>query len=210
MVRIGDYIAAFASCFPEATVDLAPWQMTEAAGRVTDGLMGQLSPDSYIISDKIAIHRSARIESGAQLKGPLIIGPECFVAAGALLRGGVWLERACSIGPGCEVKSSVLFAGARLAHFNFIGDSVIGADVNFEAGSIVANTRNERAGSVRVRIDGMLHDTGAAKFGALVGDGARIGANAVLAPGTLLAPGAIVPRLGLVDQETQAGDHSPA
>jgi bifunctional N-acetylglucosamine-1-phosphate-uridyltransferase/glucosamine-1-phosphate-acetyltransferase GlmU-like protein len=141
------------------------------------------------------------------LKGPLILGADCFVASGAYLRGGCWLAEGCTIGPGAELKSSFVFAGTKLAHFNFVGDSVLGADVNFEAGSIVCNFRNERADKeIRVRVAGALHRTGARKFGALIGDGARIGANAVLAPGTLLPAGAVVRRSALCDQEEDPAD----
>ena len=52
-------------------------------------------------------------------------------------------EENCIIGPGCELKSSFLFTGSKLAHFNFVGDSVVGARVNLEAGSIIANFQNE-------------------------------------------------------------------
>lgn len=179
----------------------APWQITAQAEEIVRQLISGLPASDYEVTGEAACHRTARIEPGAVLKGPVIVGPGCFIAAHALLRGGVWLDQGCSIGPGCEVKSSFLFAGARLAHFNFVGDSLIGRDANFEAGSVVANTRNERSGTVRVRVGGQLYDTGAAKFGALIGDGVRIGANAVLAPGTVLKPGIVVQRLALVDDE---------
>lgn len=52
----------------------------------------------------------------------------------AYLRGGVWLERSCVVGPGAELKSSFLFDGSKLAHFNFVGDSIVGCEVNLEAG----------------------------------------------------------------------------
>lgn len=180
---------------------VAPWQITARAEEIVRSLIAGLPAADYVIAGDVACHRTARIEPGAALKGPVIAGPGCFVAAHALLRGGVWLELNCSIGPGCEVKSSFLFAGARLAHFNFVGDCVIGQDANFEAGSIVANTRNEREGTVHVRLGGVVRETGAAKFGAIVGRGARIGANAVLAPGTVLPVGTVVERLALIDQE---------
>jgi len=103
---------------------------------------------------------------------------------------------------GAELKSSFVFAGSKLAHFNFVGDSVLGAQVNLEAGSIVANYRNERDDKeIRVRIGAALQSTGVQKFGALIGDRARLGANAVAAPGTLLLPGTVVRRLQLVDHE---------
>jgi acetyltransferase-like isoleucine patch superfamily enzyme len=49
-------------------------------------------------------------------------------------------------------------------------------------------------------LGGRLVETGACKFGALIGDGARISANAVIAPGAVIDPHAVVPRLGLIDQ----------
>ena len=150
----------------------------------------------------MAVHRSATVEAGAVLKGQLVIGAGSFVAAGAYLRGGCWIDADCIVGPGAELKSSFMFRGSKLAHFNFVGDSVLGSDVNLEAGSIVCNYRNERADhEVHVRVAGSLLATGRDKFGALIGDGCRIGANAVLAPGALLMPGTVVARRQLFDAE---------
>jgi bifunctional N-acetylglucosamine-1-phosphate-uridyltransferase/glucosamine-1-phosphate-acetyltransferase GlmU-like protein len=88
-----------------------------------------------------------------------------------------------------------------VAHFNFIGDSIVGHQVNFEAGSITANHYNERpVKRIFVNYKNNIIDTGIDKFGALVGDGCKIGANAVLSPGTLLLPNSIVKRLALIEQ----------
>ncbi len=186
-----------------ALADLAaepPWALTGAADDIVRRLLARLGAD-FSVADEVAVHASTRIEPGAVLKGPLVVGPRCFIGHGATLRGGAWLEEACTIGPGSELKASFLFAGTALAHFNFVGESVIGRAVNLEAGAVIANHRNEWPGAtVAFRHDGRLIETGRAKFGALVGDGARLGANAVVAPGAILAPGTVVPRLGLVDQ----------
>mgnify|MGYP002260487633 CR=1 FL=1 len=138
------------------------------------------------------------------LKAPLIIGAHCFIAAGAYLRGGCWVDEHCIFGPGAELKTSFVFSGSKLAHFNFVGDSVLGHGVNLEAGSIVANYRNERADKeVQVCIDGRLQRTGCDKFGALLGDQSRVGANGVLAPGAVISPGGIVGRGQVFDGEVQ-------
>ena len=85
------------------------------------------------------------------------------------------------------------------------GDSILGADVNCEAGAVIANFRNERGDRrIRIRHGDEVIDTGTERFGALVGDGARIGANAVIAPGAILAHGTVVGRLALVDQSPEA------
>lgn len=197
------YVKGFDAPPLAAWKPLPPWELAAQAERIVRELLATLSAADYRVDNEVAVHRSATVEAGAVLKGPLIIGAGCFIAAGAYLRGGCWLDADCIIGPGAELKSSFMFAGAKLAHFNFVGDSILGSDANLEAGSIVCNYRNERADKeVRVRLGGALVRTGQQKFGALVGDGCRIGANAVLAPGALLLPGTVVGRAQLFDAES--------
>jgi NDP-sugar pyrophosphorylase family protein len=203
-VDIPSFVASFRAELARWS-GLAPWELTAQSASIVRTLLAGLAPNDFHVADEIAVHRSATIEPGAVLKGPLILGAGCFVAAGAYLRGGNWVAGNCTIGPGAELKSSFVFAGSHLAHFNFVGDSVLGEGVNLEAGSIVCNHRNERAArEIFVRLASGLCATGVDKFGALVGDGARIGANAVLAPGVLLPPRSVIQRGALVDQE-QAG-----
>ena len=181
-----------------------PWRLTQDAAGIVETLLRALDREAYRIDGDVAIHETVRIEAGAIVKGPAVIGPACFVAASAYLRGGVYLEEDCVVGPAAELKSSFLFRGAKLAHLNFVGDSILGEGVNCEAGSMVANYRNELEDKrIRILHEGKTIETGATKFGALLGDGAKLGANAVVAPGALVLPGTIVPRLGLVDQRAR-------
>jgi len=168
-----------------------PWEIS------IEGLVKKNSQDA------IFIHPTSTVEEGAILKGPVYVGPNCFIGAHAYLRGGVYLVGNNSIGPGCEIKSSILFPNSNLAHFNFIGDSIVGSNVNFEAGSVVANHFNERTEKeIVVSIRGRSTKTGSTKFGALIGDGCKIGANAVLSPGTILEKNTVVARQELVNQDT--------
>ena len=198
-----DFIEGFASSPLVQYAQQLPWALTSQSEQIVLSLLTDSQSD-FSVAEDIAVHRSAQIEAGAVLKGPLIIGPRCFIAAGAYLRGGCWLEADNIIGPSCELKSSFPFRGTKLAHFNFVGDSLIGAHCNFEAGSIVANYRNERDGAdILINSPSGQYETGVAKFGVLAGDRVKLGANAVIAPGAILGRGKIVPRLGLVDQWPQ-------
>lgn len=202
IVSISEYIAQFTVSPLARWADIEPWELTSRSSEWVRHLLAELAADEYIVTDEVAVHRSTRVETGAILKGPLILSAGCFVAAGAYLRGGNWVDENCTFGPGAELKSSFVFSGTKLAHFNFVGDSILGQGVNLEAGSIICNYRNERADKeVLVCIGVGLHRTGSMKFGAVVGDNARIGANAVVAPGALLSPGTIVRRTELFDQE---------
>lgn len=191
---------------------LQPWSVTSTLAELVLAAIPNLGPD-YRREGHFARHKTATIEPGASIKGPAIIGPRCFIASTALLRGGVLLDQDCIIGPSCELKTAVMLRGSKLAHLNFVGDSIIGHDVNIEAGAMIANYRNEKSDK-RIRIvvpsdpvsvsafgpAGTIIDTGVDKFGAVVGDHTRIGANAVIAPGAIVAPGTIVRRLELIDQ----------
>jgi len=186
----------------------APWRVMGRVGDLVLAMLGSLPPEFARVSAEVAVHRSATVASSALLTGPVILSAGCSVGHGALLRGGVWADEDATIGPYAEIKGSLLFARAAAAHRNYVGDSIIGRDVNLEAGAVLANHFNERGDKqISVRFDGELLATGVTKFGALIGDGSRIGANAVTSPGTLLPPGSVVPRLGLVDQSRADARH---
>ena len=200
MSVIAEQIAGFKTSALLEFSDRPPWELTGEAIGIVERLLSRLE-QNYTVRDNVAVHRTSIVESGVIIKGPAIVGPGCYIAATAYLRGGCWLEANCILGPGAELKSSFVFRGSKLAHFNFVGDSVLGSGVNLEAGSIIANYRNERASpAISFFHGGKRLDTGVDKFGALVGDQTRIGANAVIAPGAILAPATIVKRLSLIDQ----------
>ncbi len=195
-MRISDYTAS-ARFHGESA---PPWEICNEASEIVQSWIGKLSSE-YFIENSVAIHKAAIVEQGAILKPPCIISEGCFVAAFVYLRGGVWLDRNVILGPSTEVKSSFFCAGSKAAHFNFCGDSIIGENVNIEAGAILANYRNEWENKEIICYDGNQYiHTKRNKFGSLIGDGARIGANAVLAPGSIIAKNSIINRLSLIDQ----------
>ena len=199
MIQYSAFVKNFVTNFPDLEKD-APWNVVAAIQNIIQRKIKSLSSDFNVKHD-IAIHKKSQIEENVTLKGPIIISDGCFIGAHAYLRGGVYLGEKSIIGPGCEVKSSLIMSGSALAHFNFVGNSLIGSYVNMEAGSIIANHYNERLDkTIIVMLNKKKTEIGVTKFGALVGDHTKIGANAVLSPGTILAPESIVKRLELIEQ----------
>lgn len=199
MIIIKHYIEDFFTTF-KGFEDFQPWEITNDLKRIIENIIPTLNED-YVITDQVAIHKSAIIEEGVTLKNPAIISANCYVGAHAYFREGVYLEENVRIGPGCEIKNSIIFSNTAIAHFNYIGNSIIGKNVNFEAGSIAANHYNERENKkISVLHDAQIIETHSEKFGSLVGDHSKIGANAVLSPGTLLIRKSIVKRLELIEQ----------
>jgi len=144
----------------------------------------------HVLDGPIAVGPKCRIEPGAVLRGPLILGAGCEVRTGAYLRGGVVLGERCVVGAHTELKRAILLDGAHAPHQNYVGDSILGREVNLGAGTILSNVKNIGR-EVTFRHDREVVRTGLRKLGAILGDGCRTGCNTVLNPGVLMGPGCI-------------------
>jgi NDP-sugar pyrophosphorylase family protein len=150
----------------------------------------ELHPGVHLLGDRIAIAPGCRIEPGAVIVGPAILEEGVIVRTGAYLREHVVLGAGSLVGAHSEVKGSVLLPGAKAPHQNYVGDSLLGRDVNLGAGTILSNVKNiGREVSFR-HGDRVVH-TGLRKLGAILGDGCRTGCNTVLNPGVLMGPGSV-------------------
>jgi len=138
-----------------------------------------------VIGEQVFIGRDTVVEPGAYIKGPAWIGPNCQIRHGAYIRENVIIGAGSVVGNSCEIKNSFLFNGCQTPHFNYVGDSILGANVHLAAGVIVSNLKLT-GDFVMLRAGNAVLTTGLRKFGALIGDGAEVGCNAVLNPGSIL------------------------
>jgi NDP-sugar pyrophosphorylase family protein len=81
--------------------------------------------------------------------------------------------------------------GAKAGHFAYIGDSILGKDVNLGAGTKLANLKMI-SGTISIAVGKERCDTGRRKLGAILGDRTETGCNSVTSPGTLMGPRSIV------------------
>ncbi|MCB1111585.1 MAG: UDP-N-acetylglucosamine diphosphorylase [Chlamydiales bacterium] len=148
-------------------------------------------PDGVIIIDPhlVSIGTETVLEPGSYIKGPCIIGKGCFVRHGAYIRGNLIAGDRCVIGHTTEVKNCIMMNHAQAAHFAYLGDSVLGNNVNLGAGTKCANLKLDNR-SVSVYLNGERVDTGLRKFGAILGDSVQTGCNCVTNPGTIMGKGA--------------------
>jgi NDP-sugar pyrophosphorylase family protein len=131
------------------------------------------------------------VEDGVMIKGPAWIGRNCEIRHGAYLRENVLIGDGCVVGNSSELKNALLFNGAQVPHFNYVGDSVLGHKAHLGAGVKISNLKLT-PGNVVLIHDGQPIDTGLRKFGALLGDFAEAGCNSVLNPGTILGRRSLV------------------
>lgn len=144
-----------------------------------------------LIGDRVVLGEGTVVEAGAMIKGPALIGKNCQIRHNAYIRENVLIGNDCVIGNSSELKNVLLFNGAQVPHFNYLGDSVLGHKAHVGAGVIASNLKS-LPGNVRVEWDGRVYDTGLRKFGALIGDGAEVGCNTVLNPGSILGRAAVI------------------
>ena len=143
------------------------------------------------IGDRVLIGAGTVVEPGALIKGPAIIGKNCQIRHNAYIRENVLIGDNCVVGNASELKNALLFNGAQVPHFNYVGDSILGYQTHLGAGVICSNLKS-LPGNVTIMVDQKSLDTGLRKFGALIGDGAEVGCNSVLNPGSILGRGAII------------------
>ena len=153
-------------------------------------LRGRVEEGSCVIGD-VTLGEGSVIEPGAYVRGPAWIGRDVEIRHGAYIRGQVVVGDGAVVGHATEVKGSIFLPGAKAGHFAYVGDSILGRDVNLGAGTKLANLR--LAGDeVRVSAGGTLVPTGLRKLGAILGDGVQTGCNSVTNPGTILGRGSRV------------------
>lgn len=149
-------------------------------------LLGDISPHAWIEGD-VLVASGATVESGAMISGPAIIGPGTVVRHGAYIRGHCVTGEKCVIGHTTEIKRAILLDHAHAAHFNYVGDSILGNRTNLGAGTKLSNLKNDGS-PVVLQWDGGRLETGLRKLGAVLGDGVQTGCNCVTSPGTLVGP----------------------
>lgn len=148
---------------------------------------GSVSERAYLVNpDQIFIGEGAVIEPGAYVKGPCIIGNYTTVRHGAYVRGHVITGSDCVIGHTTEIKNSILLNKAQAAHFSYVGDSIIGNNVNLGAGAKLANLLFSKK-NIHIFMGSEKVLTGRRKLGAILGDDVQLGCNSVTSPGTVIS-----------------------
>ena len=115
------------------------------------------------------------------------VGERCRIGPYARLRPGAQLAEDVHVGNFVEVKASRLGAGSKANHLAYIGDSEIGARVNYGAGSITCN-----------------YD-GASKNRTVIEDDCFIGSDTTLVAPVRVARGSYIGAGSTISKDTPAG-----
>lgn len=140
-----------------------------------------VSDAAHIIGD-VWVGPKARIYPGASLVGPVFVGSKAIIGNNCLIRDHTVIEQGARTGFSCELRNTLMMPGSKVGHLAFIGDSILGFDVEVGASVVLSNYRFDGA-EVRVMLREQLVSTHTDKFGAVIGDTAKIGCGVVVLPG---------------------------
>ncbi|MFP3345881.1 MAG: bifunctional sugar-1-phosphate nucleotidylyltransferase/acetyltransferase [Sulfolobaceae archaeon] len=180
-----------------------PWNILDVNKWVLDNLpssenFGKVE-ENVKIKGKVVIGDGVEIKSGTYIEGPVFIGEGSVIGPNSYLRPYTVLVKDNKVGNAVEVKESVIMEESKIPHLSYVGDSVIAEDVNFGAGTLIANLRFDED-EVKVNIKGKKVGSGRKKLGAIIGGHVRTGINVTILPGIKIGayariyPGAVVNR----------------
>jgi bifunctional UDP-N-acetylglucosamine pyrophosphorylase/glucosamine-1-phosphate N-acetyltransferase len=197
--ELTDVVGRVVDEFDVTAVELArwldvgrPWELLEAnewkLGELDRDIRGDVADDADL-RGAVVVEDGATVEPGVVIEGPALVQSGASVGPNAYIRGATLLGENVHVGQSVELKNTVVRAGTNVPHLSYVGDSVLGQDVNFGAGTTVANLRHDDE-DVRLTVKGERVSTGRRKFGVVVGDGAKTGIDTNLNAGVVLSSGA--------------------
>ncbi len=134
----------------------------------------------------VVVQEGATVEPGVVMEGPVLVKSGATVGPNAYVRGATLLEEGVHVGNGVEVKNSVVMRDSAVPHLSYVGDSVLGRDVNLGAGTNVSNLRHDDE-DIAIDVKGESTSTGRRKFGVVLGHGVKTGINTSFNPGVVLS-----------------------
>ena len=179
-----DPAAAYIEASVKIGADTIVYPGTVLRGNTVIGQDCIVGPNSDItdsaVGDGVTIKHSVLQEA--------IVSDECSIGPYANLRPGSVLGKGCKIGDFVELKNATLGEGSKVSHLSYIGDAVVGKDVNIGCGAITVN------------YDGYN------KFKTEIGDKAFIGSNSNLIAPIRIGEGAYIVAGSTITQDVDAND----
>jgi len=153
---------------------------------------GDVSLGDNVKVESNNVIRDSQVGSGTLIRPNCHIdgattGSDCTIGPFARLRPGAELSNNVGIGNYVEIKKSTIAAGSKVNHLSYIGDSIVGRDVNIGAGTITCN------------YDGLnKHQT-------IIGDGTFIGSGVELVAPVEIGKGATIGAGSTISRPAPAG-----
>ncbi|WP_459191162.1 bifunctional sugar-1-phosphate nucleotidylyltransferase/acetyltransferase [Halosimplex sp. J119] len=153
-----------------------PWDLLAVA----DEVLARGHVDEPARGDGVWVDEAATVHDSAVLQGPVVVGPDCEIGAGAVVGPNAALSQNVTVGANATVRNSVFDTDTRVASGSTVIDAVTGQDVTLGAGTVVPG------GPADVRVGREVFED--QRLGAVIADRVTAEGDASFAPGTLVGP----------------------
>ena len=116
----------------------AEYRRRQAERLMTEGV-SLADPARIDVRGDVSVGRDISIDINVVLEGRVVIEDDVIIESNCVLRPGTRLQAGAKIGNFVETKKADIGAGAKVNHLSYIGDAVVGPDVNIGAGTITCN-----------------------------------------------------------------------
>ena len=163
-----------------------PWEVLPEIENFIINLGKTLNKEEYEqVSENVWIAKDANIYESACIKGPTIIDKGAELRHCAFIRGKAIVGKNAVVGNSTELKNAILFDNVQVAHYNYVGDSILGYKAHLGAGTKAANIKADKK-DVVIKNGKEQIETNLRKVGAMIGDYSEVGCNSVLSPGAVI------------------------
>jgi bifunctional UDP-N-acetylglucosamine pyrophosphorylase/glucosamine-1-phosphate N-acetyltransferase len=180
-----------------------PWHVLEANEMLlNDGnniqweIRGEVEPHATL-KGNVSVGEGTIVRNGSYIIGPVVIGKNCDIGPNCFIRPATSVGDGVRIGNAVEVKNSIVMNGTHIGHLSYVGDSIIGENCNFGAGTKVANLRHDGR-TVMVELAGRKFDSNRRKLGVIMGDDVHTGINSMMNVGSVVGSGVCIDPGGYV------------
>ncbi|MBI3649382.1 MAG: bifunctional UDP-N-acetylglucosamine diphosphorylase/glucosamine-1-phosphate N-acetyltransferase GlmU [Actinobacteria bacterium] len=182
-VTIADPAATYIDVGVRIASDATILPLTFLEGDTRIGAGCVVGPGSRILDSRIGDGSEVwfSVVLGSRIAKGVKIGPWAYIRPGTVMRNG------SKAGAHVEIKSSTIGEGSKVPHLSYVGDAVLGRNVNVGAGSVFAN-----------------YD-GYEKRVTVIGDDARIGSDTMLVAPVRVGKGAVTGAGSVITKDVPAG-----
>jgi bifunctional UDP-N-acetylglucosamine pyrophosphorylase/glucosamine-1-phosphate N-acetyltransferase len=149
-------------------------------------------PETTTVHPGAKVGKDTIIYSNTVIESDVEIGRHCHVGPFARLRPGVRMKNGSEVGNFVELVRTTIGEKTKVKHHTYLGDTIVGKNVNVGAGVITANYDGKRKNRTHIG-DGVFIGIGARLIAPLkIGRGAVIGAGSVVLKNDNVPSGATV------------------
>ena len=177
------------NCDPDETIGINSRRDLAIANRIVnrrtaERLMGSgvtiIDPDTTYIDETAVIGRDTVIFPDTVIESDVTVAGGCRIGPFARLRPGTSVSEGVEIGNFVEICRTRIGGGTKIKHHTYLGDTVVGKNVNIGAGTITANYDGKNKHRTVIE-DNAFVGVGAVLIAPVrVGKGATVGAGSVV------------------------------